>query len=176
VIADGDAMRVDEARVITVQIEIRGRAQAVFFPGTEPLDDLALARDDTREIDAHGARPHAPAGGVAGVVGDLRRGDHCLGRRAPGVDARPTHVPALDEGDLPALRRHVLRQRAAALAAADHDGVVASVLRAHPCASNSLYALYARGRTGCIPSVPSAPDPPLPAAARADFCDRGASW
>jgi hypothetical protein len=107
-----------------VLMKMRSLRHLALLAGTELADDLVLAGDDAGQVNAHGAGTHAPFAGVAGVVGHLGAGDHGLGRRASGVDAGAAQLVFFNQGHVPALVGQVLRQRVAALAGADDDGIV----------------------------------------------------
>ena len=80
------------------------------------MDDLVFSGHDGGQVHADAGGAHAPASGIAGVVGDLGALDHGLGRRATRIDAGPTQVRFLNQRHAPTAIGEVLRKRITALA------------------------------------------------------------
>lgn len=95
-----------------------------LLAGPETLNDRVLAGYNAGQIDADLARPNASAGGVTGIVGHLRGGDHGLRRRATRINAGAAQVFLLDQGHAPPKVGQLVREGAAALTRTDHDRVV----------------------------------------------------
>ena len=89
-----------------------------------PADDTLLVGQDLVEVDALEDGVDADRRCMAGLVGDLRGVQQGLGGDAAAVQARPTQLVTLDEGDGQAELGSPQRARVAAAATAQDDQVV----------------------------------------------------
>src|SRR5690242_11827294 len=117
-------LRPGEARGGTQQVEAIGLLDAALAAATEARDDVALALAHARQVYGDRAGMHAVIGAATREVGNAGAGYHGLGWGAAFVDAGAADVLALDEGSAPSRAGERGGERAAALAGADHDGVV----------------------------------------------------
>src|SRR5215210_6395444 len=106
------------------QVEALSVLDAPLVAAPKALHNVPLALAHLVHVDAYRAVLYTVVRRTAVKVGDLRTCHHRLGRGAALVDAGAAHVFALDERGLAPGLGERAGERHAALASADHDGVI----------------------------------------------------
>src|SRR5262249_27433631 len=147
-VAHADAVRVDEAGVVAVQVQILPFLDLALLTGAPLLDDVVLARPDLRPVHANFSGAHPPLARMARVVGHLGGRNQGLGRRATRVDTGAAEVFLFDQGHGPAAVRQLERKRVAGLAGTNDDRIVPG----HRCSSWFANRLESPARTDTRPA------------------------
>src|SRR5262249_20323360 len=95
-----DIPRIDETRVPTDDIQIRGSFQNLLCAISKALDDLLFALPDLSQIHFDATSLHAILACPPGKVGHTRAGGHGLRWSSAVIDAASSHVPLFNDSSL----------------------------------------------------------------------------
>src|SRR5579862_2311023 len=96
IIANSELVGRNELRVASVECQIGAFVDGSLLIATKAEDNFVFLRDDFLKIDADVFRVDAPAVGVAGVVRNLRAGNHGFRGSAADVDAGSAKISLFD--------------------------------------------------------------------------------